>query len=724
MVRTDFKKLYVADTENTVPRETLYELEGVLEGLINKKATLKTVLKTFKTETWAVALCPVSLNPKGKKVTVVNSIRAFIDLIRNDWEYDGATIYFHNLTYDAMQILSFLDSMGYTKADEDCEEFQPCTFSTMCNVQGSLYKLSVSFECFTVNFQDSLKILPFSVDAIAKSLHTKAQKLVGSIDYTLQRHSGWNITPTEMKYIKNDVLVMSEALALMSSKGFDIKKLTIGGICFKDFKKRLYEREQQRSGLSKADFRQMVDGKKEKGQNRYDYIYRTYFPELTLEEDAWIRKAYRGGITRNMTKGEIVDTTQDRATFISNQCRNVLDFVNFPGVQVINHLDVNSLYPSVMHSNAKKPHRYPIGKPHWVDGKNPFFVDTLTRLMSDDEKAFYVGVKITGEVKPGKFAYLQKKYTQEEREDFVQSVMRHGGLLQMEMFTPTEFITDISLPTSFVFSKMDFLRVLECYDLHSIEYYKLAYFETIDGIFDDYIDYWFEQKSKAKQSGDKVMTLVSKLMLNNLYGKLSQSPVRLSRDLSVEDGVVCGEIVRTESTGGYIPVGAYITSYARNVLIDGVHANWGRVCYMDTDSMFLIGDPQGVTIDKYELGAWDLETVDLMGRYVRAKTYIQYKADSWDDYNAGNFSVKITAAGAPDLVKTRMQYNVSEYVNGEWYFRDLEYDTQGNITTPARPLSEIFERFAPGLVEAGKLSKTNIKGGAILYPSTFSITEG
>ena len=127
-------------------------------------------------------------------------------------------------------------------------------------------------------------------------------------------------------------------------------------------------------------------------------------------------------------------------------------------------------------------------------------------------------------------------------------------------------------------------------------------------------------------------------------------------------------------------------------------------------------------MDKYELGAWDLETVDQLGRYVRAKTYIQYKADSLDDLKAGNLSVKITAAGAPALVKLRMQHQVAEFKDGEWYFTALEFDDQDNITTPRRPLMEIFERFQPGLVEAGKLSKTNIKGGAILYPSTFSIS--
>ncbi|WP_207644978.1 hypothetical protein, partial [Clostridioides difficile] len=63
-----------------------------------------------------------------------------------------------------------------------------------------------------VVIRDSLKILPFSVDAIADSLKTKFKKLKGTIDYTVDRYSGWNITSTEQKYIDNDVLIMAEAM--------------------------------------------------------------------------------------------------------------------------------------------------------------------------------------------------------------------------------------------------------------------------------------------------------------------------------------------------------------------------------------------------------------------------------------------------------------------------------------------------------------------------------
>lgn len=718
------ERIYVADTENTVPKENLIELEGACEGLDVKKNLLRESMKTFETETWAVGIAPVKLDPTEEDVRVVNSMPAFLNLIMSNKEYHDSTIYFHNLTYDAPQILAQLGYWDFKPRDKslDKSEKQPNTYDVLANIQGSFYKMDVEFHDFKITFQDSLKLLPFSVDVIAKNLHTKAQKLTGSIDYSYQRYSGWPITDTEMKYIKNDVLVMSEALALLNNEGFDISKLTIGGICFSDFKKHFYEDAKNSSEMGPEAFEEYAKSQATKNrQTKYDYVLRSKFPELDADTDRWFRQAYRGGITRNMTQGAVVDCRDNRKTFYEKQKSNVIDFTGFTGPQVINHIDVNSLYPSVMHTSNRKDYLYPVGVPVFVENTDDSFFDLLDELMADKTKGFYIEVKIAGKVKPGKFAYLQKKYTQEEKENFDKSVMNLCGDQGLEIFGATEFITEIKNPTTFVFTEMDFKRVLECYELTYADYSKLAFFNLEAGLFDSYIDYWFDKKSQAKADGNKVMMMISKLMLNNLYGKLAQSPIKPTREIYVEDGVLMSTEVLSDGAGGYIPVGAYITSYARNVLIDGVHANWGNVLYMDTDSLFVIGDIKGVILDKYELGAWDLESVDLMGRYVRAKTYIQYASDSLEELKKGNLKIIIKAAGAPNSVKTRMLYNVSEKISGKWHFYKLDLDEQDNITNPKRPLDEVFNRFTTGLVEAGKLSKTNTKGGAILYPSTFSI---
>lgn len=719
----DRTKIYVADTENTVPKETLIEAQSACSGLANKKQQLKQAMQVFETETWAVGIAPIKLNPDEKDVTVFNSMESFIQHLLNFEEYHDSVIYFHNLTYDAPQILAYLETLDFKPYDNEAPEEieQVFCYNVLANIQGSFYKMDIIMPNFKITFQDSLKLLPFSVDLIAKNLHTKAQKLVGSIDYSLPRYSGWEITDVEMKYIKNDILVMSEALALLEQEGFDISKLTIGGICFSDFKKRFYQ-DLRSKAIDASKFDAIVKGKaKALGMSPIEYIFRSKFPALEPDVDAWFRKAYRGGITRNMTKGAIVDCREDLDTFKQKQQKNVIDFKNVTGDKVINHIDVNSLYPSVMHTSKYKHYAYPVGHPTFVKSDDDNFFNILEVLMNSKDKGFYIEVKIAGTVKPNKFAYLQKKYTTEEKADFDKAIINNLGDQEIEIFGATEFITEIKNPTSFVFTEMDFKRVLECYDLSYVEYVQLAYFNLETHLFDSYIDYWFEKKTQAKASGNNVMMLISKLMLNNLYGKLAQSPVKPTLEIFVQEGIMKTREYESIGDGGYIPIGAYITSYARNVLVDGVHANWGNVLYMDTDSLFIIGDVQGIRMDKYELGAWDLESVDLMGRYIRAKTYVQYAGGSLNDLNNGNLKIIIKAAGAPDAVKTRMLYDVSFKKDDTWYFKALELDADDNIISPKRSVDEVFERFTTGLIEAGKLSKTNIKGGAILYPSTFSI---
>ena len=54
------------------------------------------------------------------------------------------------------------------------------------------------------------------------------------MDYAGDRHAYCEITEEEAKYIKNDVLVLKEALEMMFDEGHN--KLTIGSCCLSEFK--------------------------------------------------------------------------------------------------------------------------------------------------------------------------------------------------------------------------------------------------------------------------------------------------------------------------------------------------------------------------------------------------------------------------------------------------------------------------------------------------------
>src|SRR5699024_1920709 len=108
-----------------------------------------------------------------------------------------------------------------------------------------------------ITFYDSLKIIPFSVDEIAKSFNLPISKL--KLDYDKPRKIGHELTKEEKEYIKNDVLIVSKALKVLFDEKLD--RMTEGSNALHDFKKEFKESKWER-----------------------------YFPELEKELDSELRK--------------------------------------------------------------------------------------------------------------------------------------------------------------------------------------------------------------------------------------------------------------------------------------------------------------------------------------------------------------------------------------------------------------------------------------------------
>ena len=148
--------------------------------------------------------------------------------------------------------------------------------------------------------------------------------------------------------------------------------------------------------------------------------------------------------------------------------------------------------------------------------------------------------------------------------------------------------------------------------------------------------------------------MVSKLMLNSLYGKFAKNPMNRSKYPYVNDD---GEISYhlgdlEEGKGLYIPIGAFITSYAREKTIRTSQAirdytlnKYGKdyYIYSDTDSIHMLRLPEEelksfVDIDDFILGYWKLESEFKRGKFIRQKCYIE------EDYNN---QINVTVAGLP-----------------------------------------------------------------------------
>lgn len=259
-------------------------------------------------------------------------------------------VYYHNLKFDGNFWLWFFlkqkqYKQAYVKLTEDASQVKWMSNRDMpshsvkysISDRGMWYTITVKTANNTIEFRDSYKLLPFSLKKIGKDFKTKHQKL--DMEYTGFRYAGCTITDDEKMYISNDVLVIKEALEYMFNDGHN--KLTIGSCCLAEFKKTFL--------MGVAEYNVLMP----------DLTTVHDVPNNEESADAWIRHSYKGGWC-----------------YLVPEKANKI-YTN--GVTA----DVNSLYPSMMHSESGN--FYPTGKPRFWEGN--YLPDCLK--LRDASKYFF-----------------------------------------------------------------------------------------------------------------------------------------------------------------------------------------------------------------------------------------------------------------------------------------------------------------------------------------------
>lgn len=269
---------------------------------------------------WAYALCEIG---NTNNFIYGNNIDDFIKWCGDKKE--NYVLWFHNLKYDGEYIFSYLLENGYTCIKNKSERADK-TFTCLISDTGQFYSIEIYFDTSNkkhinkVTIYDSLKVLNFSVEQIAKDFNLPINKL--TLDYKKEREKGHELTPEEVDYIKNDVTIMAMALDIMFKE--NLTKMTIGSDALSNYKK-------------------------------MNYNFNKYFPILHYEIDKDIRQSYKGGFTY---LNEIYKEKETGAGIV---------------------LDVNSLYPSVMLYE-----KLPFGDPLYFEGKYeedllyPLYIQTLS----------------------------------------------------------------------------------------------------------------------------------------------------------------------------------------------------------------------------------------------------------------------------------------------------------------------------------------------------------
>ena len=307
------------------------------------------------------------------------------------------------------------------------------------------------------------------------------------------------------------------------------------------------------------------------------------FPDVTYKQLEYkIREAYYGGRTEVFTP------------HLKNNFGKVSGY----------YYDVNSLYPYVCYDNE-----YPIGVPEFYTDKNT--MSYRWRIWCKYHKGL--------------------------------------GFLKCKVFVPKQKIPPLPsrldklcfltgyIEGSWTFVELEY-AIKNC-GVRIIEMEEMIFFKYTHKVYKNFIGVFSELKEKASEQKNNALRTFTKLIMNTAYGWTC-----MSRDDKTEldyiekyekyrdDGRLISvnknlgfcevkSIVRTETI--QVQIGAYVTSYARLVLLDALRkqSEKGEIYYCDTDSIVCSSPMDAEMVDKYVLGKWDLEKEVVEGLFLQPKLY-------------------------------------------------------------------------------------------------------
>ena len=391
--------------------------------------------------------------------------------------------------------------------------------------------------------------------------------------------------------------------------------------------------------------------------------FRKKFPILPQEIDQDIRKSYKGGFTY------VNDTYKGKKI----------------GKGIV--LDVNSLYPSCMST----PYELPVGQPRFFEGKYEY--DAIYPL-------YVQSFSCSFEIKDGKIPSIQIKNSLS--------------------FVPNEYVKSSNGEiVSLMLTKPDFELFQKQYNVYNLEYKGGWKFMSSVGLFDNYINYWTEQKIKAGKEGNASLRQISKLMLNSLYGRFGISGSARQKMPYFEEGIVKFRLLPVETRETcYVAVAAFITSYGRLRTIetsqhikDYTINKYGedRYYYSDTDSCHANLSDEDleelkdiIKIDDYKLGYWSKEAEFSEALFLRQKCYIE-RVDG---------KLNVTIAGLPKYLAPLINFDNFKkgFTTEGFQLEDMIKLAKENGATEEE-LKKIHH----------KLTYKYVKGGVILADTDFTI---
>ena len=649
------------------------------------------------TEVWAAACCELNT----EDVYIFNSFDEFFKHIKS--LNKNLIVEFHNLKFDGSFIMWQFeyvykiplshyyegnvsgtietDPYAYRNLKMSKPEYmENGTYNYAISDMGQWYQIVYKYRDNLIIFRDSLKLLPFRLAKIGHDFQTKHQKL--KMVYKGFRYAGCYISDAEKQYIANDVLVLKEALEIMFAEGHN--RMTIGSCAMAEYKlmcgKSLYF-------------------------NRYPNLYNIPIDpdrHQALNAGEWIHNSYHGGWCY---------LVPEKANKIQGN-----------GITA----DVNSLYPSMMHSESGN--KYPVGSPHFWTG------NYIPPEALQDDIYYFIRIKTRFYLKPGKLPTIQIKGSMLYRHtEWLTSsdIVKHSTGERSATYLGLDgLIHDTRVILTMTMT--DYILFREQYDVVDFEILDGCYFTAETGIFDEYIDKY--RKIKMENKGAK--RAIAKMFLNSLCGKMAANK-NSSFKLAVKNELNTLDYINIEAYDkipGFIAVGSAITSYARNFTIRAAQANFYGAdkpgfIYADTDSIHCDLAPEAlknVPVHPVNFCCWKLEASWDKAIFVRQKTYIEHVvAEDLKQVDKPYNNIK--CAGMPDRCKLLLEQSMDGYVSDQdLEAADMDRETFNELMKNHEQFVSVkrdYQDFKSGLKIPGKLVPVQIPGGCLLTEVDFTINR-
>ena len=390
-----------------------------------------------------------------------------------------------------------------------------------------------------IEFRCSYILSGYSLASLAKNLTThKVKKMEGDLDYELIRHQETELTEKEWGYCENDIVVVNAYINEQIAQYKTITKIPLTNTG----RVREYVKNQCYRIID-------ADGKPERtpeAKHKY-FKYRKLIQDLTItvEEYERLKRAFMGGFTHSNP-------------YHTNKV-----------LENVGSVDLTSSYPTVMLSE-----KYPMSK------GRPITIKSMSDLKAHMKKyCLLMDIRIEGlRNKLGYESYISSSKCSK----IENAVENNGRVFSADLIEST--IVDIDLQIIEAVYEWDAIYVSNVVGFAK-NYLPKPIIESILNMYED--------KTTLKGvEGKEVEYLLSKGMLNSVYGMCVTDPVKDEHTYNTEWDVEKVDVMESlhkynESKGRalFYPWGIWVTAYARRNLWSAILNVGNDYVYSDTDSI-------------------------------------------------------------------------------------------------------------------------------------------